>query len=190
MFKNVENNKSCSFFGHRNVILSDVQKSKLQSIIEHLIVDENICIFLFGSNSSFNNICYEIVTKLKEKYPYLKRIAYTCKSEGCILESDRDRWDKICTKYIKNENDLFFVEEEYEFKNKYISGKAGYIERNKEMVDNSEFTIIYYNKNYLPKLRKRSKGDICYYQPQSGTKVIYDYLVSKEKRFLNVAKSL
>ena len=66
--------RACCFFGHRTINETEELKSKLNEIIEKLIVDEKVNTFLFGSKSRFNDLCYETVTQLKEKYPHVKRI--------------------------------------------------------------------------------------------------------------------
>ncbi len=65
---------ACCFFGHRTINETEELKERLYEIIERLIVVEKIDTFLFGSKSRFNELCIEIVTKIKEKYPYIKRI--------------------------------------------------------------------------------------------------------------------
>ena len=65
---------TCCFFGHRTINETEELKSKLNEIIEKLIVDEKVDTFLFGSKSRFNSLCLELVTELKEKYPHIKRI--------------------------------------------------------------------------------------------------------------------
>lgn len=44
---------------------------------------------------------------------------------------------------------------------------------------------MYYNENYLPPKRKKSKRDLFDCQPKSGTKVAYDYAVKKKKHIIN-----
>lgn len=61
-------------FGHRTINETEELKSELIEIIEKLIVEENVDTFLFGSKSRFNSLCQETVTKIKERYPYIKRI--------------------------------------------------------------------------------------------------------------------
>ena len=62
---------TCCFFGHRMINETEELKSNLNEIIEKLIVDENVDTFLFGSKSHFNDLCLDLVTKIKEKYPTL-----------------------------------------------------------------------------------------------------------------------
>ena len=66
------------------------------------------------------------------------------------------------------------------------SGKASYVERNQEMINKSDFCVIYYDENYLPPRRRNGKRDLTDYQPKSGTKVAYDYAIRKKKEIINV----
>lgn len=59
--------KTCCFFGRRKIEDTLELRKKLLEVVEKLIVNENINTFLFGSKSDFNSVCYEVVTKLKEK---------------------------------------------------------------------------------------------------------------------------
>ena len=86
----------------------------------------------------------------------------------------------------KEKVDLFCVDEEFEHKTKYTSGKASYVERNQAMIDNSDYCIFYYNENYKPQPRKQSKRDITYYQPKSGTGLAYNYAKQKKKEIINI----
>lgn len=177
----------CCFIGHRNTSVSDVMLIDLKKTIEDLIVHHNVHSFLFGSRSNFDSLCYDIVTELKVKYPSIKRINYTCKSEACILESERKDWEKKYLQITKKEIHLQGFEEEVEHKNKYTSGRASYVTRNYAMIDDSTYCIFYYDKEYLPEMRKYSKRDIGYYQPKSGTALAYIYAMQKKKIIINVA---
>ncbi len=74
MNENIREAFTCCFFGHRTINETEELKLKLRAIIEKLIVENSVDTFLFGSKSDFNDICLEIVTELKEKYPHTKRI--------------------------------------------------------------------------------------------------------------------
>ena len=178
--------KSCSFFGHRNIKITQELKNNVKNVIKNLIIKHNVLIFLIGSRSNFNQLCHLIVTELKEEYPLIKRIAYTCKNETCILEKERKKWEEAYSFINKKETHLLGVESEYEFKTKYTAGKNCYIERNQAMINNSHYCIFYYNKDYKPEKRKASKQTISYYQPQSGTSIAYNYAKHKNKNIINV----
>ena len=47
----------CCFIGHREKNVTDELKEKLRVVIEHLITDESIDTFLFGSKSHFDDLC-------------------------------------------------------------------------------------------------------------------------------------
>ena len=66
------------------------------------------------------------------------------------------------------------------------AGKASYVERNQEMINQSDYCIVYYDDNYLPPRRKNSRRDLTDYQPKSGTAIAYDYAVKKKKKIINV----
>ena len=160
----------------------------MQETIEDLILNHNVQTFLFGSRSDFDSLCHLVASELKEKYPKIKRIAYTCRSESCILECEKQKWEGIYSKIYKQEVHLIGVEEEFEHKTKYTSGKASYIERNQAMINDSDFCVFYYDENYQPEIRKYSKRNVGYYQPKSGTKLAYDYARQKRKILINIAR--
>lgn len=91
--------KTCCFLGHRKIDIDILKlKKDLLSLIENLILNENVGIFLFGSRSDFIDICYEIVTELKIKFPFIKRIAYDCKHEKSCLKEEAEKMEAI---YLK-----------------------------------------------------------------------------------------
>lgn len=163
---------TCCFFGHRTINETEELKSKLIEIIEKLIVDEKVDTFLFGSRSDFDDLCYDIITQLKEKYPHIKRI-YVRAEYPFIDESYRN--------YI-----LESFEDTYYPERMENAGRASYVERNYEMIDKSKFAIVYYDENYAPPRRRNSRRDLTDYQPKSGTKIAYDYAVKKGKVIFNV----
>ena len=181
---------TCSFFGHRNMKLNNKQIEKLRDVLEFLIVNKNVRVFLFGSRSSFDSLCHELVSHLKEKYPYIKRIAYTCSHETCTLEIEKQKYEELYKNVLKMKVNIACFEEEVEHDKKYISGKASYIERNMAMIDNSDFCIFYYNEKYMPSKRKYSQNCICYYQPNSGTRLAFNYAKRKKKKIINIYNDL
>lgn len=178
--------KVCSFFGHRKIDITEDLKQIVKGIIEDLIVNHNVLIFLFGSRSDFDYLCHLVVTELKEKYPNIKRIAYSCRCETCTLESERAHWEEVYSHFRKEKVTLLGVEEEVEHKTKYTSGRASYVERNQAMINDSDYCIFYYDENYQPEMRKYSKRSVCYYQPKSGTALAYTYAKQKKKRIINI----
>lgn len=112
--------------------------------------------FLFGSKSRFNNLCLDTVTKIKEKYPHIKRI---------YVRTEYQNINEQYTNYLlESYEDTYYPEHIIAF------GRAAYVERNYEMMDKSLFCIIYYDEANTPTTRK------------SGTKIALDYAVKKKKR--------
>ena len=163
---------TCCFFGHRTINETDELKFKLTEIIEKLIAEKQVDTFLFGSKSRFDSLCLELVTKLKEKYPHIKRI-YVRAEYPEINESYRAYLLEDC-------EDTYYPER---IKG---AGKASYVDRNCEMIDKSNFVIVYYDENYVPPRRKNSRRDLTDYQPKSGTKLAYDYAVKKDRQIINI----
>ncbi len=148
------------FFGHRTINETEELKSKLIDIIEKLIADKNIDTFLFGSKSRFNSLCLELVTGIKEKYPHIKRI---------YVRAEYPDINEQYTNYL-----LESYEDTYFPKHIIGSGRAAYAERNYEMINKSQYCIVYYDKSNTPITRK------------SGTKIALDYAIKKCKNIINV----
>ena len=150
----------CCFIGHRNIDETEELRAKLTGTIEKLIVDEGIDTFLFGSKSRFNDLCLEFVTRLKEKYPHIKRIYV--RAEYPIID------DKYKSYLLKKYEDTYYPEKLLR------AGKAVYVERNCEMIRESALCVVYYNKFEMPSTRK------------SGTKIAVDHAAKQGKRIINV----
>ena len=149
---------TCCFLGHREINITDELKENLRVVIEHLITEESIDIFLFGSKSRFDSLCQETVTELKEKYPHIKRI-YVRAEYPDINEHYKDY-------LLESYEDTYYPE--------HIigSGRAAYVERNYEMIDKSKFCIVYYDEPNAPTTRK------------SGTKIALDYAIKHKKEVI------
>ncbi|MBR7110520.1 MAG: hypothetical protein IKC83_01470 [Clostridia bacterium] len=167
-------NKCCSFFGHRKIEYSEELKEKLKSLIIDLIENKKVNDFLFGSKSEFNSLCLKVVSELKELYPFLNRVGYTCRSESFILEREKEEWKMLFSDVLKSERNFDCVDEEFEHKNKFVAGKGSYVERNYAMIDDSNYCVFYYNPRYTISNKK------------SGTKIAYEYAKRKKKEIFNL----
>ena len=142
--------KTACFFGNRTINETEELKAVLTKIIEKLIVEEKVDTFLFGSKSRFNSLCQETVTALKEKYPYIKRVYV------------RAEYPYISEEY---KSYLFESYEDTYYPEQIIgAGRACYIKRNYEMIENSSFCVVYYKEN-------STLG-------RSGTKIALDYALT------------
>ncbi len=88
-----EKDRTCCFFGHGQVDVEGDLYDNVKSMIETLIVEDKVDTFLFGRKSEFDILCLCAVTKLKEKYPHIKRI-YTRTDfpfmNGDLVDYDQD----------------------------------------------------------------------------------------------------
>ena len=152
------------FIGHRFI----EQNEKLISLLKEtvlLLIKKGATNFLFGSKSQFDDLAWEVVTLLKKDYPFIKRI---------YVRSAFQHIDKSYAKY------LFEHYEETYFPPKLENaGKYSYVERNYEMIDNSDYCIFYYNKNHITKNGQQQ-------QRKSGTKTAYEDAVKKKKQIINL----
>ena len=151
---------TCCVFGHRTINETEELKEKLIEIIKKLITEEKVNIFLFGSKSRFNSLCLEIVTKMKEEYPHIKRVYV--RAEYPYIS------DQYKSYLLESYDDTYYPE-------KIInSGRASYVERNFEMIDKSRFCIVYYNEQDAPTTRK------------SGTCIALDHAIKQRKIIIRV----
>lgn len=149
---------TCCFFGHRVIHETEELKEQLYVTIERLIVEERVDTFLFGSKSRFDSLCLELVSELKQKYPHVQRI-YVRAEYPYISEHYKNY-------LLKSYEDTYYPEKIVN------SGRAAYVERNYEMIDNSRFCIVYYDERNAPTTRK------------SGTKIAFEYAVGHGKQLI------
>ena len=145
---------------------------RIYLIIEDLIVNYNVNIFLFGSKSQFNDLCYQITSKLMLKYSDIKRIYVRAEFP-----------------YIDYEYKAYLLEryEETYYPDRIIkAGKSAYIERNYEMIDKSDFCIVYFDEEYKAPIRKSCNSFLPERQSKSGTAIAYNYALKKHKNIINV----
>lgn len=154
------NRHTCCFIGHRNINETEELNLKLNKIIEELIVEEKIDTFLFGSKSRFNSLCLELVTTIKEKYPHIKRV---------YVRAEYPNIDEQYENYL-----LKFYDATYYPEKIINSGRAAYVERNYEMIDNSKFCVVYYDE------RVTLTGG------KSGTKIALNYAIKQRKNIIRV----
>jgi len=166
--------KTCSFFGHRKINKTPELYEELKKTILYLITEKGVDTFLFGSASDFNYLCRDVVTKIKEDYPDIKRI---------YVRSHFPYISQEYTNYLLEFQDDTYIPEKV-----INAGRASYVERNQEMIDKSNICVFYYDENYNPPLRKYSKRSLTTYQPKSGTRLAFNYAKQKKKEIINLFK--
>ena len=68
----MEKNKTCCFFGHREVTHNI--KDKLIAIIEKLITKDGVTEFYVGHQGQFDSMVYSVLKELKRKFPQIRYI--------------------------------------------------------------------------------------------------------------------
>lgn len=154
----------CCFIGHRKIKKS-IETEHIYKEVKNLIDKKDVDTFLFGSRSEFNDLCYRIVTNLKEKYQQIKRIYV--RGEFQYISDDYKN-----TFFTNGFEDSFLPE------CCRVGSRASYIERNKYMIDKSDYCVFYYDKSYS------SVGN----SNKSGTKIAFDYAVKQNKFIINMCK--
>lgn len=148
----------CCFIGHREIEETDGLKNGLAALIEALIREEGVEVFLFGSRGRFNALCYETVSHLQQKYPHIKRV-YVRAEYPYIQESYE-------TYLLKQ------YEESYFPPSVLNAGRASYVERNEEMIRKSDVCVFYVQEENPP--------------AKSGAKAAFAYALAQKKRIVNV----
>lgn len=151
-----------AFIGHRRIEKTEALKRQLTDIIIALI-DEGADTFLFDSRSQFDTMCYDIVTELQQKFPYVRRVEVRSSNEYLP-----QTYIDITLKYYE---ETVFPE--------CVSGAGyrAYIKRNQAMIDICDVLIIYCDMNYKPPTSTKS-----------GTILAFEYALKKNKRIINLFK--
>ena len=148
-------------------------KTKLKDCFLDLIEKKNINTFNFGFYGQFNDLCYEVLLGLKQIYPQIQLILYSLNNEVAYTFEEAEQhqsqykrknksfpykcFDEIV--YLKNIDESHF--------------KFACVLRNKNLIDESEYCVIYFRKDYsLPHNRN------------SGTKIAYEYAKEQKKKII------
>ena len=66
----MDKNKTCCFFGHREVTHNI--REKLKATIEKLITEDNVTEYYVGHQGQFDNMVYSVLKELKAYYPQIR----------------------------------------------------------------------------------------------------------------------
>ena len=146
--------KSCSFFGHSEINVTDSLKNKLKEVLEDMIKNREYGYFYFGGFGKFDDLCWEIVTQLKQKYPFINRI-YCLSDYRHLRKNKRPAW-------LRDEDYEEFVyldlDNEYWYTRIYF--------RNIRMIEISDFVIFYVerteNSGAYKAMKYAMKHNKCY----------------------------
>lgn len=144
----------CSFFGHREVEFSEELLLALISEIVK-IIDLGCRIFYFGGYGAFDELCYKVVTNIKEENPQLNIRRVYCVSQERYLRKN--------VRYFNAESydEVIYLTPAFDgwYKSIYF--------RNCAMIDKSDFVIFYAEK-----------------RETSGAYKAYKYAKSKKGKYI------
>ena len=178
--------KTVCFFGHRTIADTKQVKTRLTTTVSKLI-SEGADTFLFGSRSEFDSLCWEVVTELQTQHPNIKRVCYVTPHETAITSNEqRLQLEQIYFTLAGSKVRFEEYESAVNSQKSQNAAENSYIMRNQDMVDNSDVCVFYYDKDYLPPRRKRTKNVVADYQPKSGTAITFTYAQRKKKIIKNL----
>lgn len=151
-----------AFIGHRNTAQTKELKERLLICVENLIAHENADTFLFGSKSAFNDICYDLVSRLKTRHKHIRRV---------FVRAEYENINKEYSDYLLSLYETTFFPPQA-----HRAGAAAYIERNRAMIDICDVLITYFDDGYSPQTGNKI----------SGTKRAVEYARLKNKRIINL----
>ena len=149
--------KTCCFFGHREIEESDCLRNAVRKTVENLVLEQGVDRFLFGSRSRFDRLCHEIVTEIKKQHPNIKRV---------YVRAEYEQINEDYEAYLLKD-----YEETYFSQKAKGAGRAVYIKRNYEMIENSDFCVVYFDESRTS-------------DTKSGTKIALDYAKKYGKRII------
>lgn len=149
--KEKDMSKKCCFIGHRNVKATTELIKRIDMYIRMLIEQKGVRVFLFGSRSQFDDLCHERVTRMQEEYPDIKRIAFTCRGEYACMKDEKEERERIARTVTKRDIKYKDYDGVQQSERIYSAGKASYVERNQDMINESDYCVFYYNPYYLPR---------------------------------------
>ena len=149
-----------AFIGPDNFERTKEIMARLRDVIVKLVVSEGADIFLFTNEGFFDNACWQIVTKLQELYPNIRRIYARTEYED---EDEFLQGIMICYEdtFIPNAVSKAGI-------------SANFI-RNKIMVDACDVLITYCDVDNVQ--MPRIKGD---------SEITVEYAHKKKKRVINL----
>ena len=123
---------SCSFFGHRDIEVTEHLQKVLKNMLKEKIVKDNYTVFYFGGFGDFDDLCYKLITELKKEFNDIKRIF-------CLTDY------KYSTKPINKFTDKEYEEVVY-FDLEFNWWYKRIYYRNLEIINRSDYVIFYVNK--------------------------------------------
>lgn len=159
----------CCVIGHRFIKRTEELIQRLTELFIDLIENRKVSVFLFGSRSQFNDLCLEVITELRKRYPDINRV---------YVRAEYDYDDETMAYLLKYYEETYYCPEIKNAKSK------AYVIRNRHMIDKSDICVFYYNGTDV--ILKRATKKVKAHLVNSGTKLALDYAKDKNKEIINV----
>lgn len=121
----------CSFFGHKDVELTDKLWEDIPSAIKSLIEDCGVNTFYFDRFGDFDEYCHRAVSVMKAEYPNIERVF-------CLSDERHLNPRKRPSYLLKTDYEEFIylpLDFDYWYSRLYY--------RNCEMINKSDFVVFY-----------------------------------------------
>ncbi len=157
------NTNTCSFIGYATLENEKQLQDKLEKFLLPLIYFDNYKTFIFYSYSPFEKLAYNCISKLKQTFPYIKRIAFLTKENSKTFNS-------------------LELEEKFMLDDKLIQN----FELDKKVIDSSDFCIFNYNEYIYAPLNYKIDSVSNPLSPEEITKQAYYYAESTHTSLINI----
>ena len=143
--------KTCTFVGHKRLKNKTLVKKKIEKVVKDLI-SKGVKEFLFGSSSEFVDLCYEVVTSLKEEFKDIIRIGCPCGNETFYTQQEAKNQEKEFERVLKRKIKLSGYEKIMHIN---FGSLDVYNERDKRLVEESDVCVLYLIGNYISNSNKK-----------------------------------
>ena len=142
----MDKDKTCCFFGHREVTHNI--RGKLIEIIDNLITEKDVKEFYVGNQGQFDSMVYSVLKELKVKYPHIRYI--------------------VVLAYMPDEhiNELYGEDTIYPEGLETVPRRFAISKRNDWMIQQSDYAVCYVHKITGGAAKFREKAE------KKGLKVI------------------
>ncbi len=97
--------KACCFIGRSCILSKKEFRPQICAVVESLIVESKVDTFIFTGANPFVRLCCDVVTQMKEKYPYIKKNFYLSKKRSTDRYCSMIDRSRFCVIYCNEENE-------------------------------------------------------------------------------------
>lgn len=144
-------NKICSGFGHRDIW---TEIPSLVDILERVIIDENVAVFLTGGMGDFDSKFSSAVRSLQRKYPHIKLVLVKPYFSN-ELNTNKEYYEQMYDEIIIPDNVVG------------VHPKSAITKRNRWICEQSDIIVSYIKREY------GGAYSAVKYAAKQGKKIIY-----------------